>query len=296
MWWSWVACTGEGTEELPPDQDGLRVEEWVFVDGSRETPALGELAAAPDRTLRTRVWIGPATGEEAVTRPLLVVAHGFDGAPEKFEAFATDLANAGLVVAAPAFPVTTFGSGAGVLGAADLENQPADLAFVLDALLAEAEAPRSPLWRRFDPDAVATLGHSLGGATVLGWTRFDDPDPRVKAVATLSPAVPLTSVFGVGPSADGPPILLAHGIDDETLDWRISVDLYGELADPVWLLGLTGAGHSDPIESQEVPALPPRAALQDAVLALVAEVLEGEPGAVGEVLGALSAAGNETSP
>lgn len=293
MWWL-VACVAdpEGPGR-PPDQRGTVVVDRPYVDDARETPALGALPGAPERPLPTRVWIGPASGEAAGRRPLLVVAHGFDGAPEKFDAFATAVARAGIVVAAPAFPVTHFGSGAGVLGITDLAEQPSDLAFVLDCLLADQADDTSPLWRRFDPSRVAALGHSLGGATVLGWTRFDGADPRVDAVATLSPAAPLTSVFGAGPAASGPPILLAHGIDDETLAYPISLDLYAAVDDPAWLLGISGAGHSDPIESQEEPPIPARDALQRAVIALVAEVLQGEEGAMGDALDALAAEGHE---
>lgn len=294
MWWL-LACApatppGPG---LPPDQDDLVVQERVYVDDTRPTPALGELAGAPERTLHTWVWVGPGSGAEAVERPLLVIAHGFDGHPDKFAAFASDLAARGVVVAAPAFPVTSFGSGAGVLGAQDLGEQPADLSVVLDGLLRDRDDADGPLWHRFDAARVATLGHSLGGATVLGWTRFDGADERVRAVATLSAAVPLTSVFGGLPAAAGPPMAVAHGLEDGTLDPRISRDLYAATDEPVWFLGLAGAGHSDPLEGDEVPAPPARQGLEDYVAALLAEVLDGEDGAVAGVLQERAAQGDE---
>lgn len=296
MWWV-VACTSAPPAgDLPPDQSALEISTVTYVDGSRATPALAGNPGAPSRTLETRLWIGPCPGEDAPSRPLLLMAHGFDGLPEKFDAFASALASEGVVVAAPAFPATHLGNGSGVLGAGDLENQPADLTFVLDELLADVRDERSPLWRRFDPLAVVALGHSLGGATVLGWTRFDDPETRLSATAFLSPAAPLTGVFGGAPSPEGPPTLLLHGLEDETLDPQISRDLHATLDDPVWFLGLAGAGHSDPIESQDEPPIPSRAAAQAAVLALFDEAVRGRGGALDAALDRLAADGNETLP
>ncbi|MCA9490862.1 MAG: alpha/beta hydrolase, partial [Myxococcales bacterium] len=211
MWWWPIACV---SEPVPDDQLDLRVLERPWVDGSRQTPSFGTWEGAPERSLPTRVWIGPALGEDAPHRPLLLMAHGLDGHPRKFEAFASDLARAGVVVAAPAFPSSNDETGAGFLGVGDLGEQPGDLTFVLDRLLEEVEDPASELWHRFDPEAIVVLGHSLGGATVLGWTRFEDPETRLDGVATLSPAVPLTVVFGPSPSPDGLPTLMMHGTED----------------------------------------------------------------------------------
>ena len=167
---------------------------------------------------------------------------------------------------------------------------------MLDRLLEEVEDPASELWHRFDPEAIVVLGHSLGGATVLGWTRFEDPETRLDGVATLSPAVPLTVVFGPSPSPDGLPTLMMHGTEDPVVPYTISLDLYDLFHEPKWLLGIAGAEHSDPIESQEVPAIPSRAAAQEAILALIAETTGDASGAVGTALGELAASGNETLP
>lgn len=292
MWWWLMACA----ERVPEDQADLEVTELALVDASRETPSFGTWEGAPERALPTRIWIGPSPGEDAPQRPLLLIAHGVDGHPRKFEAFASDLARAGVVVAAPAFPCTNDETGAGFLGVGDLPEQPGDLTFVLDQLLAQVDDEASPLWHRFDPESLVTLGHSLGGATVIGWTRFEDPETRLDAVATLSPAVPLTVAFGPSPSPQGPPSLLLHGLEDPVVAYEISLDYYDLLDEPKWLVGLAGAEHSDPIESQEVPAIPSRAAAQEAVLALIAETTAGEVGAVDRALGDLADLGNETLP
>ncbi|MEQ1502081.1 MAG: hypothetical protein ABMB14_07610 [Myxococcota bacterium] len=281
-----VGCAGV------PDQDALEVVELELVDASRETPTIGDHSGAPSRTLHTWVWIGPSPGDLAGERPLLLIAHGVDGHPEKFDAFATFLATAGIVVAAPAFPVSNADVGLGLLSGSDLPEQPQDLRFVLDALLDRVADRDDPLWGRFDPEAVVALGHSMGGATLLGLARYGDGEPRIRAEAYLSPAVPLTTVFGPVLDPSGPPTLLMHGLEDETLTPSISEDLYAAIDDPKWYLGIAGAGHSDPVESQEEPPIPSRDAAQSAVRDLIRSTLLGDAGALDATLDRLGADGN----
>jgi acetyl esterase/lipase len=166
----------------------------------------------------------------------------------------------------------------------------------LDSLLAAHQDEGSELWSRFDPGRVAALGHSLGGATLLGLTRFEEREPRIGAQLYLSPAVPLTSPIGAVVEPSGPPTLVMHGLEDTTLDPGISEDLYADLEDPRWYLGLSGAGHSDPIESQDEPPVPSRAAAQGAVQALIGQVFLGESGAVDRILDELAAEGHTVLP
>src|SRR5215475_9602877 len=58
---------------------------------------------AAERSLRVLVW----QPEPRRERPLVLLAHGFGGLPEKFDASARGLARAGYEVAAPAFPLTS---------------------------------------------------------------------------------------------------------------------------------------------------------------------------------------------
>lgn len=296
MWlYAWLACTNEEEETFPPDQAELEVVELDLQDPSRITPARGDLEASDGRALHTWVWIGPSAGEDATGRPLLLMAHGIDGHPTLFDAFATTLAEAGVVVAAPAFPVSNREVGVGGSSIGDFAEQPADLRFVLDALLAGVEDEGSPLWRRFDPTRVAALGHSMGGATLLALTSLDGGEPRIRTEAYLSAAVTLTELLGAPLDLTGRPTLVMHGLDD-TLPVEMSEQLYADLADPRWFLGIAGAGHSDPVESQEEPPIPSRAAAQAAVQALLDEVFEGEAGALDAVLATLAADGNTVLP
>src|SRR5262245_12117437 len=76
--------------------------EPVWIEARRATPRTTNYAGAPERTLRVVIW----QPEQSGAAPLFVMAHGWGGLPEKFDAFARTVAGAGYVVAAPAFPLT----------------------------------------------------------------------------------------------------------------------------------------------------------------------------------------------
>lgn len=283
-----AACTDPDPGVAPGE---VRSFERTWVDPSRPTPELADLPASDDRTLRTRIWLrDPDDGG----RPLLLIAHGNEGLPEKFDAFATHLAAQGVVVAAPAFPASHLGSGAGpILGPTDLAMQPGDLSFVLDALRDEVTDPDAELFETFHPGRVVALGHSLGGATVLGWTRFDEPETSLVATAFLSPAVPLTTVFGTMVSPEGPPTLVMNGQLDLLIPPVVSQQLEAGIEDPAWYLGIAGAGHSDALEDPDDGPPEAQQACEAAVLALIRQYALGWPGALPNMLDALEAAGHE---
>ena len=101
-----------------------------LVDVSRPTAAGPGVPASPTRSLPTTVHL-PAGDAPA---PLIVLAHGAAGAPEKFGELAAAWADAGYVVAAPRFPLTNEDVQPPVL--ADLAEQSRDVRFVIDSLLA----------------------------------------------------------------------------------------------------------------------------------------------------------------
>jgi dienelactone hydrolase len=283
-----LACRPEPGPSYPPDQEELEVLVRDYEDPSRPTEAMGGASASDTRALPTRVWMGPGAGEDLPQRPLLVLLHGLDGHPDKFEAFASVLAEAGIVVAAPAFPVSNRDAGGSANSIADLPNQFVDVGFVVDQLLEDVADEGGPLWARFDPDVIVGLGHSMGGATLLGHTRVGEGDGRFVGQGYLSAAMQLEMLLGGEIVASGPPTLVMQGLEDTLVPPGFGEDLYEKLAEPKWYLGIAGAEHSEAIETQpgeSTQSVPEQETSLSAMLALFAEVA-GEAGALDAALGA----------
>jgi alpha-beta hydrolase superfamily lysophospholipase len=286
-----VACTPGGAQ--PPDAAELAVVDRQYRDPDRPTPAVGDLPASDERVLATRVWLGPGPGAEAKLRPLVLLAHGVDGRPEGFDAFARAVAAEGIVVAAPAFPLSNGEVGLGGLAIQDLTEQVRDVRFVVDQLTADAGDEGGPLWARFDPTRIAALGHSMGGATVLGATRYPPGEPRIGAQVYVSAAMQLEPLFDGDPTRAGPPTLVVQGLDDELVPPAFGEQLYDAIDEPRWYLGLAGADHSTALESQDDPPPAIQLALEAATIAVVREALLGEDGAIDAALDALAGEGHE---
>ena len=101
----------------------------TFVDTTRPTvPTVGP--TLPSRTLATAIYRPNRHGQF----PLIVFAHGASGHPDKFTKLFSAWADAGYVVAAPAFPLTNNHAAHQNIG--DVAQQPGDMSFVLDQVLA----------------------------------------------------------------------------------------------------------------------------------------------------------------
>jgi hypothetical protein len=143
-------------------------------------------------------------------------------------------------VAAPTFPLTSAGA-VGGLNVTDYIEQPADLRFVTDSVL-ELAAEGGPLAGVVDDERIAVGGHSLGAITTVGLA-FNDccEDPRVDAVFGVAAA---TWHFDGRPDERRDlPLLLIHGNADDTLPYSGSVDLYGRVTPPKFLVELVGGQH-----------------------------------------------------
>jgi len=246
------ACTGDSPDDSVARADGdtasgrpFAVVEHTetFVDSSRPTQ---EPTASPDRTLVTTIRV-PDREDPA---PLVVLAHGFNGHPRKFEKLTTAWAQAGYVVAAPRFPLTSDDVAEAVLG--DVEEQPADVSFVIDEMLRLNDEDGSVVDGRIDPDHVGVAGLSLGGITTLGVTYHSCcRDDRIDAaIAMASVQYPFTGAYELA----GVPLLLFHGDADPVVAHESSVDTFAVAAPPKFFVTIVGGGHFEPFEDIEDPA------------------------------------------
>jgi dienelactone hydrolase len=198
-----------------------------LVDPSRPTAAGPGVAASTTRALPTTVHLPTATDPA----PLIVLAHGAAGGPEKFGELAAAWADAGYVVAAPRFPLTNQDVLPPVIG--DLGEQSNDVRFVIDALTTGALADR------IDAERIGLFGLSLGALTVWGEALGPVPDGRIDALIQSDGATLVDDVATV-PF----PVLVAHSDIDPIFPYGDVVADYDALPGPKYLLTLHGAVHA----------------------------------------------------
>jgi dienelactone hydrolase len=237
---AFVAPATADTAVTVPGQQGIVEFTKTFVDTARPTPAIpgSTVAAAPSRTLVTTIWVPKGKGPF----PLIVFAHGNGSNPGFYAPVVTPWVAAGYVVAAPAFPVSSHDGGNEFIGISDVANQPGDVQFVLDRVLALSRH-KGFLYHRVDARHIGVAGHSLGAITTLGVAeRSCCRDRRVDAAIAIS-GTPL--IAGTDFAGKAPPLLLVHGTADTTVPYPGSTLSYSRAAPPKYLLTVVGAHHSD---------------------------------------------------
>jgi dienelactone hydrolase len=214
----------------------------TFVDTSRPTPASGTCAAEPARTLVTEVWF-PATSAggafldpSGAPYPLIAHSHGLLDFRTGEAYLAEHLASWGYVVTSADFPLTNTAK-IGCIRLADIENQPGDVSFVIDSVLAE-------LGGAIDAARIGASGLSLGGATTLLVTYHATVrDGRIRASLPIAPVGCMTSKLFF--AATDVPLLLLAGTSDILLPYRQNAKRPFRAAQaPKYLVSLRDASHT----------------------------------------------------
>jgi dienelactone hydrolase len=235
----------------------------TFVDTSRPTP---EGAGGPAESSRTIVvWLtlpadldGPA--------PMIVLSHGMAGHPRKFQELTRAWAEAGYAVAAPTFPRSNADVPNSFTNLYDVVNQPGDVVFVLDQLLALSADSSSPIAGRLDPERIGAAGHSAGGFTTYRVAvDHESRDPRFRAAVVMSAAGNTLSDAALV-KAGGLPVMLLHGDKDPLIDPTSVVATYDALSPPRYLVTLHGAGHAG--EFEDPGGFEPKVPGQDEIIRL----------------------------
>ena len=261
---STVDATDASTVEVPtaeavlaPGPHAAGVATFQLEDLSRPTPANGTEPAKPSRVLPMVVWY-PADPTLAGTAdehadaapdlaggpwPMVVYCHGFMSFSRENDTLAALLATRGFVVAAVEFPLTHFDAPGGS-NAADVVNQPGDVRFVVDSMLARSADPANALHGMIDSDRIGVAGVSLGALTaVLSGFHKTMRDTRMKAVVGAAvPGCYLPDGFFGGLAL---PLLLVHGTLDAVVPYaQNGPPLYAEAGKPKYLVTLDKGTHT----------------------------------------------------
>jgi predicted dienelactone hydrolase len=195
-----AGCPDDATTAgfLAPGPFAVGVRSLTLVDTTRQTPAHGSFPALPSRTLPTQVWY-PATGPAGAAPvpdaplatggpfPLIASSHGFGEVNTGESYLAIALARRGFVVAAPTFPLTNLSTPGGAV-LFDAANQPGDVRFVIDQVLALSDGS-SWLAGGIDKKRIGAQGLSLGGLTTLLVSYSPQlRDRRIRAAFAMAPA------------------------------------------------------------------------------------------------------------
>jgi predicted dienelactone hydrolase len=181
--------------------------------------------------------------------PLLEFSHGVTASGPVYAPFLAPIAQAGYVIAAPTFPLTS-GPGAWT-NLSDYVNQPADVSFVLDDILGLDAKAGDPLDGHLATNEVAVAGHSLGAMTTYGFANSCCAEPRAKAMIAMSGVEPPYPGGDYGHPPKDLPALLIHGTSDSTVGYKGSVSAFADLTAPRAFLTFPGASHTDVVANQK---------------------------------------------
>jgi predicted dienelactone hydrolase len=217
-----------------------------LVDTSRPTPANADAPGSDERELVTEVYVPAGTGPF----PLIAFSHGWAGHPRKFTQLFQAWAEAGYAVVAPAFPVSNDQAPGGA-SSDDVQEQPADISFVIDQVLAAGADEGDPLYGAFDPDHIGAAGLSLGGVTTYGvaFSGCCRDDRIIAAVVMDGGAVSFDLELD-----SGLPLMIMHGDEDYLVPYEAATVPYGMAVAPKWLVTIHEAIHFEPYEDTPDPA------------------------------------------
>ncbi|HSR84095.1 MAG TPA: hypothetical protein VLM11_07945 [Streptosporangiaceae bacterium] len=184
--------------------------------------------------------------------PLITFAPGYRQCAASYNDLLREWASAGYVVAAVNFPRTNCHDVNP--DEADLVNQPADLAFVIQQLRKLSGLPAGRLSGVISATRVAVAGHSDGGDTVAAMAAMSCCRyPGLRAAVVLAGAEwpPFAGHWFSSPTA---PMLFVQGTADAINPPAASLQLYrADSTGSRYYLQLNGAGHLTPYEGVGAP-------------------------------------------
>jgi predicted dienelactone hydrolase len=207
-----------------------------------------------------------------------VFSQGYDVAAEIYAPLLHDWAASGYVVVDPTYPFTDPQAPEGI-DEQDIVNHPADLRFVLSAVLQASASPQGVLSGLINPNAVALIGHSDGAEVTLATAANSCcRDPRVRAAIILSGSE-LPAFGGTYYASGSVPLLVVQGTQDAINPQECSIDLYDAAPPPKYYLSLLDVDHLSPYTD----AGPDQSVVERVALDFLNGYLKDESAAIGDI-------------
>ena len=250
-----AAATGTSWQRLQPGPYVVGKQDFRLVDSSRTTPAHNGNPEIAERVLATSVWYpaqnrpfewlrpGPRPlARQACPAPLVIYSHGFMSFRGNGAYLAEHLASHGYVVAAANFPLTRFGT-AGGPQFTDVINQPGDVSFIIDSLLAWNDTADNRFAGCIDPERIGAVGLSLGGltTTLLAFhQKFGDS--RIQAAVSIAGPVALLGKEFF--SSSSTPFMMIAADIDAMVDYQQNAAQFRTWLPDATLVTLHGGSHT----------------------------------------------------
>jgi predicted dienelactone hydrolase len=244
---------GSGQPQSGPYTVGKQ--DFRLVDNSRTTAAHNGNPETAERILETTVWYpaqyrrfewlrpGPTPlARQACPAPLVIYSHGLMSFRGNGAYLAEHLASHGYIVAAADFPLTRFGT-AGGPQFTDVLNQPGDISFIIDSLLAWSDNPENRFAGCIDPGRIGAVGLSLGGTTTTLLAFHPEfRDPRIQAAVSIAGPVALLGKDFFRTSST--PFMMIAGDIDAMIDYPSNAAQLGTWVPDATLVTLHGGSHT----------------------------------------------------
>jgi len=247
--------SGDGALFLQPGPYALGKQDFTLVDTTRTTAAHNDHPQIPERVLETRVWYpaqqrsfewlrpGPRPlATPACPAPLVIYSHGFMSLRGNGAYLGEFLASHGYIVAAANFPLTHLGT-AGGPQFIDVLNQPGDVSFIIDSLLAWSNTAENRFAGCVDSERIGAVGLSMGGmTTTLLAFHPQYRDARIRAAISIAGPVGIFGQQFFG--APSPPFMMIAGDIDAMVDYPENAALLNNWVPDATLVTLRGGSHT----------------------------------------------------
>jgi predicted dienelactone hydrolase len=217
--------------------------EITLEDKSRPTSSNKEYRGYSGRKFNGGLWY-PAVENDGVApglHPLVIFSHGFGSDYGSGEYLAENLASRGYIVLSMSYPLTNMDAPGGPL-VRDVANQPADISFFINSLLAMDADQDSFLYQRIDADSIGAMGISLGGmTTTMAAFHPSKGDDRIKAAISLAgPSAMFSDKFYQHKEL---PFLMIAADQDAVVNYVTNAQPILERIDGATLINIKGGSH-----------------------------------------------------